>query len=88
MRVKMTKAVQETVEKEINSAIIADEQANAHYYQAIRRFISAKSTTPDAKMDAANLKEIDAAWLTIESTGKNLRRAYMKLYGVHFQHTF
>ena len=84
----MTKAVQETVEKEINKAIIADEQVNAHYYETIRRFISTKSTTSDAKIDAASLKEMDVAWLTIESTGKNLRRAYMKLYGTHLQHAF
>jgi hypothetical protein len=28
-----------TADREINRAIIADEQANAHYYQILRRFI-------------------------------------------------
>lgn len=79
----MAKVVQIFIEKEINRAIIADEQANANYYEAIRRFISANSTSRDVKMDSPSLKEIDATWLTKESTGKNLRRAYMKLCGSH-----
>lgn len=83
----MDNRVQETADREINRAIIADEQANAHYYQILRRFISGNSTTtgeelrqPEAKLNADGLKEIDKAWRLLQITAKNLRRSYMKLY--------
>ena len=68
---------------EIDKAIIADEQANANYYNAIRRFKSARLTNANTKLDTESLKELDAAWITKESTGKNLRKSYMKLYEFH-----
>jgi hypothetical protein len=71
---------QEASDMEINRAITADEQANAHYYQVLRRFVSGKSNKPEARLDSAGLKEIDTAWIVLNSTSKNLRRAYMKLY--------
>ncbi len=83
----MNKPVQEAAERELNRAILADAQANAHYYQILRRFITTKSTIPkekqcqtDAKLDAGGLKLIDTAWLTLQYTEKKLRSAYMKLY--------
>jgi hypothetical protein len=83
----MNGLVQEAADREINRAIVADEQANAYYYHILRRFISSKSVIagekmckPDAILDASGLKEIDNAWLLLQTTGKNLRRAYMKLY--------
>jgi hypothetical protein len=86
----MNKLVQEAADREINRAIVADEQANAHYYQILRRFISSKSVIageklrqPEARLDAGGLKEIDTAWLLLQTTGKNLRRAYMKLYAAY-----
>ncbi len=79
--------VKEATDREIIRAIGADEQANTNYYQILRRFISSKSAfpeeqlhQPDARLDAGSLKEIDTAWLLLQTTGKNLRRAYMKLY--------
>ena len=83
----MKNLVQETADREINRAIVADEQANAHYYQTLRRFTSSKSAItgeilqqPDASLNAGGLKEIDKAWLLLQITAKNLRRSYMKLY--------
>jgi len=83
----MNNLVQEAADREINRAIAADEHANAHYYQILRRFISSNSAIPgeklrqpEARLDAGGLKEIDAAWLKLQNTGKNLRRTYMKLY--------
>ncbi len=83
----MNKLVQEAAGRELNRAISADEQANTHYYQILRRFISSKSSFPEEKLrqpevilDAGALKEIDAAWLTLNNTEKKLRSAYMKLY--------
>ncbi len=83
----MNKLVQEAADRELNRAISADEQANTHYYQILRRFISSKSSfpeekllQPDAILDAGGLKEIDTAWLKLNNTEKKLRSAYMKLY--------
>jgi hypothetical protein len=83
----MDKVVQEAADRELNRALLADEQANTHYYQIIRRFISGKPDfpeeelrQPDARLDASGLKEIDAAWLKLHNTEKKLRSAYMKLY--------
>ena len=83
----MSKLVQESAERELNRAILADEKANACYYQILRRFIPTKlafskekQCQPDAKLDADGLKLIDAAWLTLQFTEKKLRSAYMKLY--------
>ena len=83
----MNKLLQEAADRELNRAISADEQANTHYYQILRRFISSKSSfpeeklhPPDARLDASGLKEIDVAWLRLQNTEKNLRKAYMKLY--------
>ena len=83
----MNNLVQEAADRELNRAISADEQANTHYYQILRRFISSKSAfpeeklrQPDARLDAGGLKEIDMAWLKLQNTEKNLRKAYMKLY--------
>ena len=83
----MNVLVQESADREINKAIVADEQANAHYYQILRRFISSKSVIageklrqPEARLDAGGLKEIDTAWLKLNDTEKKLRSAYMKLY--------
>jgi hypothetical protein len=68
------------VEQAVIRAITADEQANALYYQTIKRFISSNSVKPEARLDAIGLKKLDAAWIKINSTSKNLRKAYMKLY--------
>ena len=83
----MNSLVQEAADRELYRAISADEQANTHYYQILRRFISSKSAfpeeklrQPDARLDAGGLKEIDVAWLKLQNTEKNLRKAYMKLY--------
>ena len=83
----MNKLVQEAAGRELNREIVVDEQANAHYYQILRRFISCKSDfpeeklhQPEARLDAGGLKEIDAAWLKLNNTEKKLRNAYMKLY--------
>ncbi|MFC2024471.1 hypothetical protein ACFLTJ_02705 [Chloroflexota bacterium] len=83
----MNNRIQGTADREINRAIIADEQANAHYYQILKRFISGNSTVtgeelcqPEAKLNADGLKEIDKAWLLLQITAKNLRKSYMKLY--------
>jgi hypothetical protein len=70
----------ESAERETHRAISADENANALYYQLLRRFISDESSEPQARLDQAGLKAIEAAWLKINNTNKNLRRAYMKLY--------
>jgi len=86
----MNKLVQEAADRELNRAISADEQANTHYYQILRRFITTKSAfpeeklrQPDARLDASGLKEIDVAWLKLQNTEKNLRKAYMKLYAAY-----
>ena len=83
----MNNLVQETADREFNRAIVADEQANAHYYQILRQFISSNSIIthgklcqPEAKLNADGLKEIDKAWLLLQITAKGLRRSYMKLY--------
>jgi len=83
----MNNPVQETADREINRAIVADEQANAHYYQILRRFISnnsiitdGKLCQPEAKLNAGGLKEIDKAWVLLQITANALRRSYMKLY--------
>jgi hypothetical protein len=83
----MNNLVQEAADRELNRAIIADEQANARYFRILRRFISSKSAfpserlcQPEARLDAGGLKEIDVAWLKLQDTGKKLRRAFMKLY--------
>ena len=83
----MNKLVQEAADRELYRAISVDEQANTRYYQVIRRFISSKTSfpeeklrQPDARLDAGGLKEIDVAWLKLQNTEKNLRKAYMKLY--------
>jgi hypothetical protein len=83
----MTNPVQEAAGRGLNKAISADEQANTHYYQILRRFISSKSAFPEekprqlgARLDAGGLKEIDVAWIKLQGTEKNLRKAYMKLY--------
>ena len=86
----MNKLVQEAADRELYRAISADEQANTHYYQILRRFITTKSAfpeeklrQPDARLDASGLKEIDVAWLKLQNTEKNLRKAYMKLYAAY-----
>jgi hypothetical protein len=83
----MNKLAAEAADKELSRAILEDEQANTHYYQILRRFISSKSSVPeekllqpDARLDANGLKEIDVAWSKLQDTEKTLRRAYMKLY--------
>ena len=83
----MDTLVQEAADRELYIAISADEQANTHYYQILRRFISSKTSfpaeklhQPEAILDAGALKEIDAAWLQLNNTEKKLRNAYMKLY--------
>ena len=83
----MNKLVQEAADRELNRAISADEHANTHYYQILRRFITTKSAfseenqrKSDARLDAGGLKLIDTAWLTLQYTEKKLRSAYMKLY--------
>ncbi len=85
----MNKLVKEAADRELNRAISADEQANTHYYQILRRFISSKSSFPEEKLhqpeamlDAGALKEIDAL-LTLKNTEKKLRNAYMKLYAAY-----
>lgn len=86
----MNKSLQEVADRELNRAISADEQANTHYYQILRRFISSKSALPEEKLhqpeailDAGALKEIDVAWLKLNNTEKKLRKAYMKLYATY-----
>ena len=76
----MDKQVRESAEREIDKAISADEKANDGYYQTLRRFIPGEAPEPKARLDSAGLKEIDTAWLKLNSTNKNLRKAYMKLY--------
>jgi hypothetical protein len=83
----MNKQLQEAADRELDRAISADEQANTHYYYVLRRFITGKTSfseeklrQPEARLDAGALKEIDAAWLKLNNTGKKLRTAYMKLY--------
>jgi hypothetical protein len=83
----MKRLVQETADRELNKAISADEQANTHYYQILRRFTSSETSFPEVKLhhpeavlDANALKDIGAAWLKLNNTEKKLRSAYMKLY--------
>jgi len=70
----------EFAEREIIRAIMADEKANANYYQVIKSFISNESAGLEARLDSSGLKDIDKAWLKLNGTNKTLRRAYMKLY--------
>jgi hypothetical protein len=77
----MNKQFQEAAEREIDRAITADEHANAHYYQVLRRFVPGKADKPEARLDSTGLKAIDNAWSELNGTNKNLRKAYMKLYG-------
>jgi hypothetical protein len=79
----MNKQIQESAEREVNKAITADEHANAQYYLTLRLFVSGNSVKPKAKLDSAGLKTIDVAWIKLNDTSKNLRRAYMKLYGAY-----
>ncbi len=83
----MNKLLQEHAGRELNRAILADEQANLRYCQILRRFISTRSPLPeekihqpDVRLDAGALKEIDTAWIKLNDTEKILRNAYMKLY--------
>jgi hypothetical protein len=83
----MNNLVLEAADRELDRAIAADEQANARYYQILRRFISSKPAFPEeklchpeARLDAGGLKEIDTAWLKLQDTKKKLRSAFMKLY--------
>jgi hypothetical protein len=77
----LNKQFQESAEREVVRAITADEHANAHYYQILKRFVPDSSAGPQARLDSSGLKEIDTAWLRLNDTSKKLRRAYMKLYG-------
>ena len=77
----MNKLVQEAADRELNRAISADEQANTHYYQILRRFITTKSAfpeeklrQPDARLDAGGLKEIDVAWLKFKIPKRTFAR--------------
>jgi hypothetical protein len=86
-RYKMINLVKEAADRELNRAIMADEQANTHYYQILRRFVSSKSAIPEEKLrqpeavlNSGALKDIDKAWLKLNTTEKKLRNAYMKLY--------
>jgi hypothetical protein len=76
----LNKQIQQIAEREVDRAINADEHANAHYYQTLRRFVPGSLAKPQARLDSTGLKEIDNAWLKLNDTGKKLRRAYMKLY--------
>ena len=77
MQTRRQSAVQEVI-----NAIKADEQANTTYYQVIKSLISGGLDKSETKVDSSGLKEIDAAWITLNDTNKKLRRAYMKLYDV------
>jgi hypothetical protein len=79
----LNRQLQETAEREVVRAITADEQAGAHYHQILKRFIPLSSDKPQAPLDSSGLKEIDSAWRKFNDTSKNLRRAYMKLYGAY-----
>ena len=86
----MNKQFQEAADRELNRAILADEQANTHYYHVLRRFTSSKSALPEeelrppeAILNAGALKEIDTAWLKSNNTENKLRNAYMKLYAAY-----
>ena len=79
----MDERFREAAGREVNKAITADEYANGRYYQTLRRFVAGDSVKPEARLDSAGLKEIDAAWIKLNDTNKNHRRAYMKLYGAY-----
>ena len=85
----MPNPVQEAADRELGRAISAEEQANTHYHQILRRFISDKPSSeikprqPEARLDAGALKEISSAWEILNSTEKKLRNAYMKLYAAY-----
>jgi hypothetical protein len=79
----MNKQIQEMAEREMGRAIIADEQANSHYYRTLRRFIPDVSAKPEARLDSSGLKQIDIAWLKLNDTNKKLRKAYMRLYNYY-----
>jgi len=77
----MNNLVQEAADRELYRAISADEQANTHYYQILRRFITTKSAfpeeklrQPDARLDAGGLKEIDVAWLKFKIPKRTFAR--------------
>jgi hypothetical protein len=83
----MIKLAPATADRELNRAILADEQANTRYYQLLRRFISSQPASPaekirqpEARLDSGALKDIETAWLTLNNTEKKLRNAYMNLY--------
>ncbi|MFC1899779.1 hypothetical protein ACFLXP_05590 [Chloroflexota bacterium] len=83
----MSQSVQVTADRALNRAISTDEQANACYYQILKRFVTTKSALaeekprqPEARLDADGLKHISAAWLVLQDTQKKLRKAYMNLY--------
>ncbi|MFC1941779.1 hypothetical protein ACFLWU_01010 [Chloroflexota bacterium] len=91
----MNTLVQESSDREIIQAIGADEPANTNCYQILRRFIPSKSACseeqpyqPDARPGAGGLKEIDSAWLLLQTTGKSLDRAYMKLRAAFLWNAF
>jgi hypothetical protein len=46
----MNNLAQEAATRDLDRAILADEQANTNYYQILRRFISAKSSFPEEKL--------------------------------------
>jgi hypothetical protein len=86
----MVKLVQEAADRELNRAIIADEQANTQYYRILRRFVSSQPAIPEEKLrqpeailNSGALKDIDKAWLKLNTTEKKLRNAYMKLYAAY-----
>jgi hypothetical protein len=79
----MDKLFQKSAEREVKRAITADENANAIYYETLRRFIACDSPVPHARLDSAGLKEINATWIKLNIANINLRRAYMKLYGAY-----
>ena len=61
----MNNLVQGAADRELGRAIAADEEANAHYYQILRRFISSKSDfpgeklhQPEARLDAGGLRKL------------------------------
>ncbi len=48
----MNNQLQESSEREVVRAIIADERANAHYYQVLRRFVPNNSAKPETRLDS------------------------------------
>jgi len=76
----MNESIRQAAAKEIERAITADEIANTCYYRIIRQFTSERSTGSETNPPSAGLKEIDTAWLRLNRTARDLRKAYMKLY--------